>query len=530
MTDRQAIARQLDQLWSQAQDLEKAGAVDAAIERYAQIVSVDAHHVPALLRLSRFTQFQGRYRQSRQYARDAADAVRLGQRTRLMSYVTQRLLEFSEELEVSSLILSTDWQDPDVVRQSPVLAQHLWLAGRYEDSLRFIDTLTPRIPPHPLMALTRANVLRYLGRMDEASAAYEHALQLAPDLPDTHWAIATHARAPTPGARVPRVRAAVGKSSPGSIEHAHLCFALFRELQDAGELDPAWDALRAGLDSMTRIIPKASDTTEEALDQSARIDWKISLNQRALQPLPSPIPIFVVGLPRTGTTLLERIVGNHGWVSSVGERNDFGAAVSEVADQFFTTLLQAQNPGTLVDIDHRAVGHLYLQRLRRHASATAFALDKNPQNLFNIPLILRALPQARILILKRAPMDAAFSNLKELFQGGAYAYSYDFSSLAAHVRAAYRWADAWAARAPQSIRIVQYEELVAAPEPVTASLLEFIGLPPAPGLTDMRGNTSPVATASSAQVRRPINTEAIEAWRRYEAPLQPLLQLMGSAS
>jgi hypothetical protein len=390
--------------------------------------------------------------------------------------------------------------------------------------LRFLDAVGPRLPPHPLLLFTRANVLRYLGRMDEAAGEYERCLALRPDFADAHWAIATHSRADPPMARVARLHAAQSRRPVDSVEQVHLDYALFRELDGAGDTAAAWDALMRGARLMHARVPHDAAAQTARLQALMQDDWLPPVEHDA--PPPQPLPVFIVGLPRSGTTLLDRILGNHGWVTSAGERNDFAAAVSEISDRFFTTLANERDASALLDIDHRAVGHQYMQRLGRHATATAVAVDKNPQNLFNLPLILRALPPARVLILSRDPMDAAFSNLKELFQGHAYSYSYDFANLAAHVRIAHRWMRHWAEAAPHAVRLVPYESLVTDTETTVSAILDFLHLPAQEGLGNITRNQSPVATASSAQVREQINARGIGAWRRYAQQLEPLRVLL----
>jgi tetratricopeptide (TPR) repeat protein len=518
------MQQQLDTRWKQGQRFEAARDLASAQAEYEAILELDGRHIPARLRMSRFEQFRGRYGRARHHALQAADAARLAGSTRHLSHVTLRLLDFSEDVEVASVILSADWNDPDVVAQLPALAQHLWLTGRYEDALRFLDAIIPRLRPHPLLLFTRANVLRYLGRMEEAGAHYEQSLALRPDFADAHWAVATHGRSNPPRARLERLQAAQARHPMDSVEQAHLHYALFRELDHAGDTTSAWDALARGASIMRRHAPHEAQAQDQRLQALMADDW-LPPAHRAVQAT-QPVPVFVVGLPRSGTTLLDRILGNHGWVTSVGERNDFAAAVSEVSDRFFNNLAGNHDAGALRDIDHAAVGHAYLQRLARHATATAVAVDKNPQNLFNLPLILRALPQARVLVLARDPMDVAFSNFKELFQGQAYAYSYDLADLAAHVRIAHGWMQHWAAAAPEAVRLVQYESLVSDTDATVATILDFLRLPRQQGLDDIIGNRSPVATASSAQVREPINTRGIGAWRRYARQLEPLRALL----
>ncbi|HEY9253170.1 MAG TPA: sulfotransferase, partial [Stenotrophomonas sp.] len=434
---------------------------------------------------------------------------------------TMRLLDFAEEVEVASVVLGSNWQDPQVLQQSPALLQHLWLAGRYEDALRLLDTIEPRVGPHPLLRYTRGQLQQYLGNFEAAASAYENALALDPALADVHWAIAK-LRPDGSAARITRLRRAL--ATPRSeTARAQLLYALFHELDTADERDGAWSALAEGAAVMRAVVgtPVASaNANAEAMMATAH-----RFGPTPAAPVSQPRPVFILGMPRSGTTLLDRMLGNHGWVTSAGERNDLTAAASEISDQFYRGLRQCADPQHfLASQDMPAIGHAYLQRLRRAAPATAVAIDKHPRNLFELPLILAALPQARIVCVRRDAMDVAFSNFKELFPGGAYGYSYDFAALADEVELAQRWMAHWQARAPEAVRIVDYRDLVENTEATLAGLLDFLQLPAWPGLAEPERNLAPVSTASSAQVRAPVHRNALDAWQRYREPLAPLAE------
>lgn len=508
---------QLDQLWRSGQAYESQGDLGAARQAYASIVALHAQHIPALLRLSRFSEQAGHYRQAHQYALRAADAARLGGSSRLLAYVTMRLLDFAEEAEVASVVLGGDWQDPQVLQQSPALLQHLWLAGRYEDALRLLDTIEPRVGPHPLLRFTRGQLQQYLGNFDAAASAYENALALDPALADVHWAIAK-LRPDGSAGRIARLRRAL--AAPRSdTTRAQLLYALFHELDAADERDAAWAALAEGAAVMRNVVGSPAPIA----NAQALMAAPHSLRAAAAAVASQPRPVFILGMPRSGTTLLDRMLGNHGWVTSVGERNDLTAAASEISDQFYRGLRHCVDPAHfLASQDMPAIGHAYQQRLRRAAPATAVAIDKHPRNLFELPLILAALPQARIVCVRRDAMDVAFSNYKELFPGGAYGYSYDFDALADEVGLAQRWMAHWQAQAPEAVRIVDYRDLVEDTEATLAGLLDFLQLPAWPGLAEPERNLAPVSTASSAQVRAPVHRRALDAWQRYREPLAPL--------
>lgn len=510
-------------LWERAQRAESAENRREARALYEQIIELDPRHVPARLRLSRLDQFADDYRSSKAHVLVAAEALEAKRSVRNLAYVTARLLEFSEEERAARIVLAADWSDPDVVRQAPVLAQHLSLAGRYDETLRFLDEMSRRAGSHPLLIFTRANVLRYVGDMQGAERGYEACIAIAPTFADAHLALATHSHAQPAFARIPRLRDALSCSAKDGLEEAQLSYALFHELDVAGDTQQAWAALARGMAIMRRRVVFDSQV------ESARLNaWmQISLDLRQIEESSQPRPLFIVGMPRTGTTLLDRMLSNHSQIASAGERNDFMAAVSDVTGRFFSSAA-GRSPNDLPrSIDLGRIGKNYLERLRPRGRDARFVIDKNPQNLFNVPLILAALPQARVLCLLRNSMDACFSNLKELFHGNAYSYSYDMREVAGHCLRATGWMDHWRRMAPHAFGIVSYENLVSHPQKSLEGIARFLGLDPEANLHEVTRNRDPVSTASSSQVREAVHARGIDAWRRYGDYLQPLRESLG---
>ena len=514
----------LEPQWLAARDHEAKGELDAARGIYQAILRDDATQAFAWHRLSALDLRQGRYRDARAAARTgAAVAVQHG-RWRALPWLTRQLLGFDDRIEVRERIEAADWDHPLVLSQSAVLAQQSWLADAHETGLRLAERGLQVAPRSHLLHYVRASLLRHLGRTAEATAAFERCIELAPDFAEAHWALAHHQKADPPGARAGRVRAALQAASTADpkngLARAHLGYALFRELDDAGDVDGAWQALVEAAAVMRRQV-RHSPERERATVEALRAAFPV--------PIPAPgatqegrTPVFIVGMPRTGTTVLERILGNHGRVAAAGELNTFSACVAEALDRAFPMPPPAALVADAASLDLAAVGADYLQRTASRHGGRSHLLDKNPQNLLNAGFIARALPQARILCLLRNPMDACFSNLKELFPGGDYGYSYDLGELAAHWACFRDLVAHWQAVLPGRFMTVEYEALVADPERVASEAMAFCGLGFEAGCVDITRNTTPVSTASSSQVRRPIHREGVGAWRRYADQLTPL--------
>jgi hypothetical protein len=237
--------------------------------------------------------------------------------------------------------------------------------------------------------------------------------------------------------------------------------------------------------------------------------------------------VFIVGLPRSGTTLLERILGNHSMVAAAGELNDFPRQLRWCADRHGHALLDPALLEASDDVDFTELGRRYLEQSQWRAGDRPFYVDKLPPNFMLLGFIRRALPQARVVHLVRDPMDVCFSNYRAMF-GSAYGYSYGFESLAHHHGQYRRLMRHWHAAMPGFVLDLPYELLVRDSEAAARRLFDFCGLPFEPGCGDNTRNAGAVATLSSAQVRQPIHARGLGEWRRYARQLGPLRAMLGS--
>ena len=404
-----------------------------------------------------------------------------------------------------------------------MLSQHLWLTENFQDALRLIDAASMRAPSSHVLSYSKAHALRYSGRLQDATAEYERCLQLSPDYAYAHWSLAYHEKATSPGSRIDRIRRAQQAHAEHAPEQAYLSYALFKEYDDAGETELAWSNLQTGASIKRGLIRYDSAREEQgfvALEQMTTRDF---VRSGVRDTSSDRIPIFIVGLPRTGTTVLERILGGHTRITAGGELNDFTSALCLEADAFAESAVTAASVERMRTLDYSRVGRIYLERTHRKANGNDYLIDKNPVNFVNAAYICKALPQARIICLNRSPMDACLSNLKELFSSDVYGYSYDLGELAEHYIRFGRLARHWQQALPSDqFLMVDYEDLVTEPSVIAEQVMKFCGVHFEPDCIDITSNQTPVSTASSSQVRKPINAKGIDAWRRYASQLRPL--------
>lgn len=366
----------------------------------------------------------------------------------------------------------------------------------------------------------RALQLQFNGRIAEAEVEMESCLAMGPTFGRASLTLARVRRQTAASNHVQFIRSRLAAVEQGSEDHAAFEFALHKELDDLGQYEEAWHALQRGNGVMRRRLGHDPSNERAIFDALvARFDTETAPAKEAIPA--GPVPIFIVGMPRSGTTLLERIIGNHSMVMPAGELADFPRQLRWAADLHGHALVDLPLLGACGRLDFALLGRRYLDQTQWRAQGRRFYVDKLPPNFMLIGFIRRALPHARILHMVRDPMDVCFSNYRALF-GDAYAYSYGLESLGHHHRQYLRLMQHWHRTMPGSVLDIDYDELVRDTGSATRRLLGFCGLPYEPACLDTTSNEAPVATLSSAQVRMPIHQRSLGEWRRYERQLQPL--------
>ncbi|HEX3700588.1 MAG TPA: sulfotransferase [Phenylobacterium sp.] len=368
------------------------------------------------------------------------------------------------------------------------------------------------------------------GRLDEAEAALEQAIAAAPRMIQPHAALAELRRWTPETAHIARLEAARADPALSALDRGNLGFALFKELDDLGRAEEAWAVLEESNEACRELATMdwtAGGEAElvEALKQTFPADRLA--NPSAAGPT-GPAPIFIVGLPRSGTTLLERILAGHSEVTALGELPSFPIAFRNASTAPDRSRLDAATVRATAAADWAAAGALYLAETRALAPAARRFIDKLPANSLLVGAVRLALPQATIIHMRRRPMDALFGAYKVRFSNW-YGWSYRQADLAAHHGHHAGLMDHWRAGLAGDLIEVDYEALVADPESVIRRLLEACGLAFEPACLEPHNTEGSVRTASITQVREPITRARVGGWRRYERQLQPLRQALQAA-
>ena len=512
-------------LQTQAEHAFNAGDINTVVRNARQILAAEPEHAPAHLMLAGVAMMG---RQLRIATRDAlrATAAMHQQPMRFVAAVALRLISVGEYGIAYDIMRRIDAATPMNTRVLFDFAQQLTLLDQHELAVQFLDRAIAQGGDNHSTAYFRGNAMKFMGRMDEAEAAFEHSIALKPDYAHAHWALAFLGRKNGAEQRVDRLRALIGQTSASDPDHCYLDYALYRELEMLGDDEAAWQSLERGFRGKRRSIQHDAGAETALFDQIiARFP---TVPPAFATTDDAATPIFVVGMPRTGTTLLERILGNSPGIALCGELNDLRMQYKWATDYYCPGFFDEKSLARAGAADYAELGRRYLDHVKWRAPGSRRFTDKNPGNFQMIGVILKALPQAKIIHLQRDPADACFSNLKELFAANAYSYSYDLGELATHHRNYTRLMAHWHTIAPGRILDVRYEDLVTEPEAQTERVMRYLGLPYKPGQSRVEDSTQIVSTASSAQVREPIHRRNIGGWQRYAAHLQPLVDALGA--
>ncbi|MFN3820136.1 sulfotransferase [Blastomonas sp.] len=367
-----------------------------------------------------------------------------------------------------------------------------------------------------------AVTLNFLGRVDESEAALEALIALDADHARAHHLLAALRKQSAANNHIARLGQARARARDGR-DRLLLGYALAKELEDIGEHDQALDTLCAANGEHRRKLPYSFKRDAAAFD-AIEAHWPQVRTAPVYNP-PSEAPIFIIGMPRTGTTLVDRIVSSHPGVESAGELQAMPIAVKKASGTRSPTVLDPETIAAAARAGMGEIGREYLQRAGHHRRNPALRFtDKFPGNFQYAGFIARALPEARIVCLRRNPMDTVLANFRNLFAISSryYDYSYDLLDIAAYYLRFDRLMALWAKEMPGRVLGLRYEDLIADQEGQTRRLLEHCGLDWSNDCLSFHTNSAPVSTPSAAQVRRPIYTDSVARWKRHAEVLEPV--------
>jgi predicted Zn-dependent protease len=402
--------------------------------------------------------------------------------------------------------------------------------GRHDEAIAIYEALLAEAPEAADVRLWLGHALKTVGRTAEAVSAYRAAAGLRADFGDAWWSLANLKTYRFEDDEIARMRAAEAGEAVLADDRAHLCFALGKAFEDRGQIDDAWTFYARG----NGLKRAESRYRPEILETNTRLQKAVCtpafFERRAGWGDPRPDPIFVVGLPRAGSTLIEQILASHSQVEGTQELADVQAIVGELQGRDHD-LNNPPYPGVLGRLGAEEVARLgarYLADTAVHRSGAPFFIDKMPNNFRHVGLIHLMLPKATIIDARREPMSCCFSILKQLFaQGQEFAYSVE--DVARYYRTYLELMAHWDEALPGRVLRVRHEDVVGDLEGQVRRILDHCGLPFEAACVEFHRTRRSVRTPSSEQVRQPIFRDGLDAWRPFEPWLGPLREALGDA-
>ena len=378
-------------------------------------------------------------------------------------------------------------------------------------------------PEHIPFLLNLANNLVYHGETAAAVDMHRRIIERQPDSPQAHWSLAG-AQTATDESHINQIRGLLAAREHHPRLRAFYYYAIGKEYEDLQQWDEAFDAFANGAEARRATVEYDEDAEMEMFERLERLytaEW-LTRNAGGYE---TDAPVFVLGQPRTGTTLIERIICAHSDVHPAGELQQFGLAIRRVGDFRDPKRFSAGFFDAAVNVDAARVGRMYMDTTRRMRGTELHFVDKLPQNYLLLPLILKALPGAKIVHLTRTAADACFASFKQLF-ADAYLHSYDLREMARHHCRYRRLMACWRERFPGRFFDIGYEDTVHDLEANARILIDYLGLPWQDACLRFYQQKQTVSTASAVQVRAPVHTRSVGRWRRYETRLAPMLEIL----
>ena len=419
--------------------------------------------------------------------------------------------------------------EPDNAGYLNLKAVVLCRVGDYETAIGLYAAILEAYPDHPRIWMSYGHALKTAGRQQQAIEAYRRSLALDPGCGEVWWSLANLKTVRFSADDLAAMRAELAKPALDDKDRQHLEFAVGKALEDEADYEASFRHYLEGNRLRRKTLRYEADETSSRVERIRQSYTREFFEQRAGWGAQAPDPIFVVGLPRAGSTLIEQILSSHSAVEGTMELPEVTSITRE---------LRAQGEGlgampyhdavhALDDAALRALGQRYLDHTRiQRRTGAPFFIDKMPNNFLHLGLIHLMLPNARIIDARRHPLACCFSGFKQHFARGQ-SFTYDLDDIGRYYRDYVALMAHFDAVLPGRVHRVIYEHMVEDTEGEVRRLLDYCGLPFEDGCLRFFENERPVRTASSEQVRKPIYREGVDHWRHYEPWLGPLKAALG---
>jgi len=511
------------ELIAEAAQHHRAGRLEAAEGLYREVLRRDPRNLEALRLLAVIAIECEHYGQAEQLLKRAVEIAP----DFLAAWVDLARAQ-AERFDLQAALASlqrADLLNPRSAQVQLQLASVLARCGRHPEAVETYRKAIALNPGSTAGYVGLGNTLKTIGRQAEAIDAYRRATTLKPSHSEAWWSLSNLKTLRFEDAEVTEMERQLESAGLTDEARVQFCFALGKAYEDRGDYPRAFAFFDRG--NRARRARESYDPVQtEVINERIRGVFDAGfLERNAGAGHPDPAPIFVVGLPRTGSTLLEQILSSHSQVDATHELPDVGLLITAIKRERGGKVAYPEAVREFDAARWVALGRAYIDGTRKYRRGAPRFVDKMPNNFASIGLIALALPNARIVNTRRDPLDTCLSCYKQLFARGQ-PFTYDLVELAEYYLEYERMMAHWHAVLPGRVLDVRYEDMVADQRGQTLRLLEFCGLPWEDACLAFHETERAIRTASSEQVRRPIYDSSVGIWRNYERELAPVVEIL----
>ena len=505
-----------------AKEHQEAGRTDNAEDIYRNILKEDPKHIEAARLLAGIAMEHEKYGDAEIFLQRVVKNAPDYSRAWVDLVTAQReQKKFNEALDSAQKLLKLD---PSLSESYMVLASVEGVSGLHEEAVNTYKKAIKIDPNRAVAMCSMAHHLKTLGRHEEAVNAYRQAIIVKPVHTESYWSLANLKTFSFSDEEILAMENLLSTSDLPDLGRVHLFNALGLEYESRKDYDKAFEnmsscnALRRKSESYD---PVEFETTIDTLIEimSAKVITAFVTKKKNVT------PIFVVGLPRSGSTLIEQIIASHSLVEGTHELSELTLAMQSTRDRFNITKRFPEALSFFNDEHWKILGDAYLSNTEKYRTDKLFFIDKNPNNFTFIGAIRLAIPNAKIINARRHPLDSCYGSFKQLFAAGQ-PFSYDLVELGEYYMEYQRIMEHWHAVCPGFILDVNYEEVVSDLDNQVKRILDFCDLPFEEGCVRFHETERAVKTASSEQVRKPIYSSSVNLWRNYEHKLSDLIETL----
>jgi tetratricopeptide (TPR) repeat protein len=506
-----------------AEQFSKSGDKKRAENIYRGILKRDPNHVEAARMLARIAAENNHFEDAEVFLRHALSIAPDYTRLRVdLVNVLNDLHRTEEALQHAEKVLELA---PDMAESHVIHASALGANGLHHDAIEAYEKALQISPDRPAILCSLAHHLKTVGDQDQAIARYRESIALKPDHAQSYWSMANLKTFKFEESEVEAMRSLLASEDLSDESRVQIHNALGLDREARGDYDSAFSHISQCNILRRKVEEYDPVETETRIDRNIDVFDEEFIQAHAGNGNDDPSPIFVVGLPRSGSTLIEQILASHSLVDGTHELFDLAYVARRIRGR---SKKKGRFPDTLLNLqaeDWQAIGTDYIESTRRYRADAPYFVDKNPNNFAYIGLIKLALPNAKIINAMRHPLDSCFGSYKQLFASGQQ-FTYDLTEIGEYYLQYRRVVDHFHDVLPGFVLDVRYENVVADLEKQVRRILDFCGLPFEDECLRFHETERAVKTASSEQVRQPIYSSSVNLWRNYESHLDELIETL----